>query len=134
MTEMQKPSAHGRALGAAFARMADRLEPLYPEILPRCKTCAYRAGTFPNQMAGTLLDALSCHGGEAVFGCHAGLKVEDGAEFGEPAPGQEPRRICSGYLLVELVPIKQFAAELAEVTREMDCQNPPICLPPPPAT
>lgn len=82
-------SEHGKILGAEFAAIADKLAPLHPDIPERCKTCAFRLGTTPNQSAGTLVEAMHCILGvdPAIFGCHQTLK------------GGIPMQSCSGYLL-----------------------------------
>lgn len=35
-----------------------------------CDSCAYRAGTIPNQCAGTIMDALGCAASGEPFYCH----------------------------------------------------------------
>lgn len=106
----QRPSWHGRALGAAFAKLADAMAPLHPEIPERCKTCAFRAGTIPNSMAGTLVEAMHCVVGidPAPFGCHHSLK--DGL----------PTKLCAGYVLAKLAPFKDVKAALISVSDELD--------------
>lgn len=88
----QKPSAHGRILGAEFATIADAMAPSRPEIPKRCATCAFRHGTFPNGCAGTLSEALNCVTGidPSPFHCHHGIK-----------DGEDSSKLCSGYLLVK---------------------------------
>jgi hypothetical protein len=106
----QQPSKHGRILGAEFARLADAMAPLHPEIPERCRTCAFREGTIPNQMAGTLVEAMHCVLGTdpAPFGCHHTLK--DG----------EPTQLCSGYLLARLAPFDEVKAGLARACASLD--------------
>lgn len=106
----QKPSEHGRILGAEFARLADAMAPAHPEIPERCKTCAFREGTIPNQSAGTLLEAMHCVLGTdpAPFGCHQGLK--DGV----------PTKLCAGYVLAKLAPFEDVKAGLARVRAKLD--------------
>lgn len=101
----QTPSAHGRLLGVEFAALADAMEPLHPEIPSRCKTCAFREGTIPNQMAGTLVQAMHCVLGTdpAPFCCHQTLK--DGI----------PQSLCAGYALARLAPFEDVKAALKRV-------------------
>lgn len=103
----QKPSAHGRLLGAEFARLADAMAPLHPEIPERCKSCAFREGTIPNQMAGTLVEAMHCVLGTdpAPFGCHQTLD-NDGLPFA----------LCAGYVLAKRAPFDDVIAAIARVS------------------
>ena len=91
----QKPSRHGAALGAALALVADIQARRHPEVSERCRTCAFRKGTIPNQMAGTLVEALRCVTGAdpAVFACHQSPRI-DGL----------PTELCAGYVLARLAP------------------------------
>lgn len=60
-------------LGQIAARMADKsVAHLEAEGEPdeRCKTCAFRLGTPPNQCADTLMDALKCVVEKEPFFCH----------------------------------------------------------------
>lgn len=106
----QTPSEHGRILGLEFAKLADHMAPLHPEIPERCKTCAFREGTIPNQMAGTLLQALNCTLGidRAGFGCHHTL--QDGL----------PTALCSGYLLARTAPFDQIKAVVRRISQNLN--------------
>lgn len=75
MAERQKPTPEGRELGVQIARLCDREEArqaqkLLATIPERCKTCAFRGGTIPNSMPGTLMDALHCIIEGREFQCH----------------------------------------------------------------
>lgn len=107
----QRPSAHGRALGAGLARVADKMAALHPEIPDRCKTCAFREGTIPNQMAGTLLEALHCVVGidPSPFGCHHTLG-KDGI----------PTSLCAGYALARLAPFEDVRETLIQVAEDLN--------------
>lgn len=106
----QKTSQHGRILGSAFADIADKLAPLHPEVPDRCKTCAYRHGTIPNAMAGTLVEALNCTLGidPNPFGCHHTLK--DG----------KPTELCAGYFLLSVFGVEEVKAVLPSVVEQLD--------------
>lgn len=60
----------GAEAGKHLARMCDREEAKRMPLRPRCGTCAFRAGTKPNQMGGTVLDALKCAMEGKPFYCH----------------------------------------------------------------
>jgi len=98
----QKPSAHGRALGTELARLAESQVAAHPMIPERCKTCAFREGTQPNQMAGTLSEALECvlMGAAEPFYCHQ--KLKDG----------EPTQLCVGYVLCCAAPFEDVKAAI----------------------
>jgi hypothetical protein len=88
-----EPTPEGRELGAHFARWADEAEAeqrkQFPDMLPRCNECAFRAGTRPNGCPGTLMDALKCLMELTPFYCHKGVK-----------DGEEPTRLCTGYMVL----------------------------------
>ncbi len=110
-TAPQRPSNHGRALGLELARLADAMVEAYPEIPDRCKTCAFREGTIPNQMAGTLVEALNCVVGldPANFGCHQTLDTSG-----------LPTTLCAGYILARLAPFNDVKQALIRVTEKLD--------------
>lgn len=88
MTNMDRPTRHGAALGLALAAIADRGREVEDEG-ERCATCAFRPGTMPNQCAGTVKLALDCLSGvdaSSRFACHHGIDAE----------GEATRR-CAGY-------------------------------------
>jgi len=111
----QQPSAHGRILGAAFARIADEMEPKCPTVPDRCKTCAFRHGTIPSGMAGTLVQALHCVIGTdpAPFCCHQSLK--DG----------RPTMLCAGYMLAKMAPFERVKDEICVALSELDARREP---------
>lgn len=73
------PCARGKALGEQIAR----LTPVVPEM---CASCAFRAGTFPNQCLETVLGAVECVIDGKTFYCH--VKTTPG--------GRE--MVCAGFL------------------------------------
>ena len=87
------PTEAGRAMGAALAKHADAAElqqrVTFPDMLPRCSDCAFRAGTLPNGCEETLLDAIKCVVEGKPFYCHKGVTDES-----------EPRRLCSGAMVL----------------------------------
>ena len=71
MTQIRnKPSVRGNELGLHMARLCDDAEQSKMVLRPRCGTCAFRAGTFPNGCESTLMDALKCAMEGTVFVCH----------------------------------------------------------------
>lgn len=88
-----EPDAEGRKLGAELARLADVAEAeqlkTFPDQLPRCDDCAFRAGTNPNGCSETLMDAIKCVMELNPFYCHKGLD-EQGS----------PKHICRGWFLL----------------------------------
>lgn len=110
----QKPSAHGRVLGAELTTIADAMAPLHPDIPERCATCAFRHGTFPNGCASTLSEALNCVIGAdpSPFHCHHGLK-----------DGEGPMRLCSGYLLVNGAPFADLKAGLERAGAKLNAMG-----------
>lgn len=95
MTERQRPSEHGRAVGKVFAGLADAMAVRAPQLDTRCSTCAFSQGTIPNQMSGTLLDVMRIVAGvdDSVFMCHHAPGVVSGR--------CQPTTICAGYLLTQ---------------------------------
>jgi hypothetical protein len=111
-----KPSEHGRVFGAALAKMADDIAANHSEIPERCKTCAFREGTIPNQMAGTLMQALNCVTGADPddFACHHSLD----------AAGR-PTRLCNGYLLLAMLATpEQLVAALTPALKAFEEPQP----------
>lgn len=72
-------------------------------------TCAFRAGTIPGQMAGTLRDALNCVAGidPEPFMCHHTLR--DG----------EPTGLCAGYLLTTAAPVELLRRALMQAGKKL---------------
>lgn len=74
MTERNRPTPEGRKLGEQLARLTEKaIAALAAEGEPdeRCKSCAFRAGTFPNGCPETVLDAFKCVIEGEPFLCHA---------------------------------------------------------------
>jgi hypothetical protein len=86
------PTPEGRDLGNMIAKLTDNAEDAvrqqFPNHAERCKSCAFRAGTFPNGCPETLMDALKCVVENEPFYCHQ--------EF--DAAGK-PSNICAGWLI-----------------------------------
>jgi hypothetical protein len=97
---LNMPTPEGEALGKELARLADLAEAeqlkQFPNMLPRCNECAFRAGTLPNGCAETVSDALKCVIERVPFWCHKGLKEEEG----------QPTRICTGWMVSQAVAAK----------------------------
>lgn len=104
----------GHELGRHLARFCDQAEPAarlrFPELPPRCNSCAFRAG--PHVASGspeTQMDALKCVLEGVQFNCH------------EPARGGH---VCSGCAMMMLAKGKPdfhevswpFSDEIAEDT------------------
>lgn len=91
--EMNGPSPMGIALGENMARFADKAEQDWLAkmgwIPVRCKGCAFRKGTWPNQSLGTMANATKCVMEGETFYCHH-----------DRAPNGEGRRICAGWMLL----------------------------------
>lgn len=87
------PTDQGRELGAELARLTDVAEAdqlkTFPDQLPRCDDCAFRAGTAPNGCSETLMDAIKCVVEMSPFYCHKGVAADG-----------EPKHMCRGYLLL----------------------------------
>lgn len=84
------PCPEGVELGSHLARFADaeisKLRAEHPHAQERCGTCAFRAGTFPNGCAVTLMNALKCALEADPFYCH------------------ERDALCMGYLALKSTP------------------------------
>ena len=81
------PAEDGVALGAQLARLtegeAPRFYKAHAEGRARCATCAFRAGTYPNGCAATLMDALKCVLEGVPFHCH-----------------EAEEKLCAGYVIL----------------------------------
>lgn len=72
-TEQNKPCAMGKALGAILVKFC---EPGIAELEAagepdeRCKSCAFRLGTFPNGCLTTVQDAIKSVAEPKLFQCH----------------------------------------------------------------
>jgi len=87
-----RATPEGHALGKEMARLCDESEPRarlkFPELPPRCHTCAFREGPHvANGSPETLMTALKCVMEGVQFDCHE-----------RDREGQ----ICSGYAMLLL--------------------------------
>ena len=91
-----RPSPEGRAIGEQLARLTDKAEPIvraqFPNHTPRCKSCAFTAGTFPNGCLPTVMDALKCVVDGTPFHCHQ--------EFDDKGV---PTDLCAGWAIATQV-------------------------------
>lgn len=103
-----RPSRHGAALGKALARLADAGNG--PDLPERCAGCGLRDGTYANQCAATVKEALNCVVGvePGPFACHHGMV--DG----------EPTRMCAGYAAASRVPQHLARPIIVGVLAELD--------------
>src|SRR3954471_18569685 len=95
-------SPEGEELGEHLARLCDQAEPearlKIPELLPRCSSCALRAGRhIANGSPGTLLDVLKCVLEGVPFYCH------------EPAREGD---LCSGWTMLMLTTEEEERVEV----------------------
>ena len=94
-----RTTSEGRDLGRELARLADEAEPRarlkWPEMPPRCASCAFRHGPhLANGSPETLMDALKCVVEGHVFECH------------EPSREGSP---CSGWLMLHLASTREVS-------------------------
>lgn len=87
-----KATEEGRRLGREIARICDNSEPAsrlkFPELPPRCASCAFREGTHvANGSVTTTMDAVKC--------------VLDGVPFMCHEPSREDA-VCSGWAMMML--------------------------------
>lgn len=88
-----EPSEVGREFGsylaayteAAIADMEGRGE----QVPERCRSCAFRQGTYPNGCSETVATALNCVLNSEPFYCHQKVDKATG----------EPSDYCAGYLI-----------------------------------
>jgi len=85
-TVRNRPEPLGQALGQQLARFADQEKELFP---PRCASCAFRAGTFPNGCLTTTANAMKCVIEREPFYCHEHRAV-DGT----------PTQLCRGWAML----------------------------------
>ena len=107
-----EPTPEGRKVGAMLGALADAAEAEqrrdFPNMLPRCNDCAFRAGTLPNGCEETLMDAMKCAVEGKPFYCHKGLKE-----------GEAPKRLCSGVMVLYTGPQHdELVRVIAEATRD----------------
>lgn len=117
MSERQRPSAHGAALGKALADMADGIAKRAPHLDTRCSSCAFKHGTIPNQMAGTLKEALDIVVGidDAVFMCHDKPGVVSGR--------CQPDRVCAGYTLAQYATRDEMLTMLGAASADLNAMQ-----------
>lgn len=69
-----RPTPEGREVGEHLARWADAADKdqrvRFPNMMERCASCAFRAGTLPNGCDETVMDALKCVIEGHDFMCH----------------------------------------------------------------
>jgi hypothetical protein len=65
-----RPTELGREAGFHLARLCDDAERSREPLHPRCRTCAFRAGSLPNRCEATVLDAHKCLIEDIPFMCH----------------------------------------------------------------
>jgi hypothetical protein len=78
-----------------------------PELPDPCLTCAFRAGSMPNQCAGTGKVTLDCLLRADTFGCHHGMK------------NGEPSKLCVGWVAALKAPFKEVQHLLGEMYAEL---------------
>jgi hypothetical protein len=86
-----RPSRQGELLGRELARLTDNsLTRLFPNAPDRrCRSCAFRLGTYPNHCWQTVVDAFGCVDSGETFHCHERIDDDDCPE------------VCAGYLIAE---------------------------------
>lgn len=107
-----RPSRHGKLLGAALATISAIGRRDAPMPIPECcLTCAFREGTMPNQTAGTGKMALDIVLGidrdRDRFACHHGMKEG------------EPKKLCAGYVAALLAPFSEVKAIISAFHDEL---------------
>lgn len=89
------PSPEGRAIGVHLADHADAAEVVWlaeNRFAPqRCRSCAFRSGTYPNGCLSTLIIAVECALTNDPFMCH---------EYPGWRDGRESTKVCAGHVLV----------------------------------
>lgn len=85
------PTEEGKELGLLIGKMTDMAEAeslsKFPNHAERCRSCAFRSGTFPNGCPETLMDAIQCVVDNEPFYCHQNMI--DG----------KPSDICAGWFI-----------------------------------
>lgn len=115
-----RPSPHGRAVGSAMAKLADKQEAALkaagvPDVPERCSTCAFRHGTQANGYANTQLEALRCVVGadKAPFGCHHTLDND-----------AKPTELCAGYLVCRTAEFGDVMAAVEDLHAQLAALEP----------
>jgi hypothetical protein len=80
------PSREGEMLGRELARLTESsLAKLFPNSPDhRCRSCAFRLGTYPNRCWQTVVDAFGCVDLNEPFHCHERNRQDE---------------LCAGYLI-----------------------------------
>lgn len=114
-------SPESQAAGSILGRITDESEPAirakFPNIAERCKSCAFRTGTVPNQCMDTVIEAFDCAIRGEPFFCHH-LFNADGT----------PARLCGGWqIALGNVPpfVADFIQPAIDLYREIETENDP---------
>lgn len=87
--ELNLPTPEGQRLGELLANYWEQEAPAFyaawPDSPPRCETCAFRKGTYPNGCPASLMDALKCLMEHDDFMCH-----------------EHPGRHCMGFVVLAM--------------------------------
>jgi hypothetical protein len=83
-----RSSREGEILGRKLAEVAEAAIAKFPDALERCRSCAFRRGTYPNRCWQTVVDAFGCLDINEPFHCH-----ERTDDAGYPD-------LCAGYEIV----------------------------------
>lgn len=90
---LNRPTPLGRQVGAWLGELTDAAEPFarleFPQMPPRCKSCAFRGGSIPNGCEETLIEAIKCAAEGVPFYCHLRFK-----------PDGSPIDLCSGWVML----------------------------------
>lgn len=104
---INQPTPEGRALGSQLDRLFNMEQPKaeaqFPGSTERCKSCAFRAGTYPNGCPETVIDAFNCAVSGRPFYCHVGVK-----------DGDRPTTLCSGWAVLQGSDSAQVLGMLSE--------------------
>lgn len=79
-------------LGEIIATLTDRAEPAvrlqFPNHQERCKSCAFKHGTYPNGCLPTVMDAVKAIVENVPFMCHQKFDANG-----------NPTELCAGYAI-----------------------------------
>lgn len=116
-TRRNTPTERGRELGRLLGALTDRAEievrQRFPNHTPRCKSCAFTAGTFPNGCEETLLDAIKCLADGNPFYCHQHFD-DDGS----------PQDLCAGWVIATTAATAEKRERLKLLTDEWEYTKP----------
>lgn len=86
------PTLAGAQLGKLLAAQAENAVRVLPAVRDeRCRSCAFRLGTYPNRCWQTVVDAFGCLDNGEPFHCHERVA---GTRTGFP-------EVCAGFLITE---------------------------------